>query len=156
MTSESANESASVSASVADEIKRQIVEAMDSVPDPCSMARGLNFGMAQMGMIRRVEVSPEGDGWSAVVQVRLTAPNCLYMGYFEKQTRIATADIPGLSVLHIKWDGNFDWTPDDLGDEAKVKLQIYHSRLEEQYKTFQSGDGALVGMHSDSRDGGDD
>ncbi len=96
----------------------------DRVYDPCSMAIGLNVGLAEMGLIRDVTVAPAGPNWEVWVNIRLTSPGCQYFFYFEEQLQARLLSHPQIVRADVAWDHRLDWTPEDLS--AGVRARIAH------------------------------
>ncbi|KUO50674.1 MAG: hypothetical protein APF78_03690 [Sphingomonadales bacterium BRH_c3] len=119
----------------------RVREAANAVPDPCSMARNLNLGVADMGMIRniRLEEVPSGR-WSVTMLIRLTAPGCMYMPYFEEHLRREVTRLPDVDEFRIVWDDNFDWTPECLSPAAKEKVAARTRHLEEVLRYTERAD----------------
>ena len=104
-------------------LMEKVREAANAVIDPCSMARNLNLGLADMGMIRDIRLEELSSGrWSVAMLIRLTAPVCMYMPYFEENLRREVTQLSEVDELRIVWDDNFDWTPEDLAPAAKEKV----------------------------------
>ncbi|MBV1900614.1 MAG: hypothetical protein KUG56_02965 [Kordiimonadaceae bacterium] len=115
----------------------KVEDAANEIHDPCALARGMNIGVTDMGMIRHITLKPEtgsglkdGDLWAVIMRIRLTAPACTYMPYFEKHIKQAVLAIPEVSDFFIEWDGNFDWTPENMSDSAKAMMAERQKRLE--------------------------
>jgi metal-sulfur cluster biosynthetic enzyme len=112
------------------EIVARVTEAANRVDDPCALAQGVSIGMADMGLIRGLEVrkSPDGPAWDVTVTLRFTAPSCFYFSYFEDQLSQLLKSEPGIRLSFL-WDDVFDWTPDSLSPDAREKLQRVRSGL---------------------------
>jgi len=116
-----------------EKLLREVENAANGIHDPCALARGMNIGVTDMGMIRHITLtSGEDCTWTVVMRIRLTAPACTYMPYFEKHISEAVLAIPEVSDFLIEWDGNFDWTPDNMSKSAKAMMAERQRRLEEQ------------------------
>ncbi|HEY9707422.1 MAG TPA: hypothetical protein V6D48_04380 [Oculatellaceae cyanobacterium] len=101
----------------------------NEVYDPCGMARGLELGMVDMGLIRDINVQPKENGWDVSLRIRFTSPGCLYFLYFEREIRHRLEAFPQIEVLHIEWDDVCDWTPEDLSEAAQSKFKEHNEKL---------------------------
>ena len=101
----------------------------DNVHDPCSMAIGLNVGLAEMGLIRHVAASHVGERWAVEVTVRLTSPGCQYFFSFQEQLQAHLLAHPQIARADVTWDHTLDWTPEDMADTAKHRIAERMRRL---------------------------
>ncbi len=98
-------------------------ETADGIYDPCSMAIGLNVGLVEMGLVRRITASPLDDGWDVAVQIRLTSPGCQYYFYFQEELEARLLDNPAIAKASVTWDPRLDWTPEDMAASAREKIE---------------------------------
>lgn len=127
-------------------LAERVREAANAVPDPCSMARNLNLGVADMGMIRDIRLEEVSSGrWSVTMLIRLTAPSCMYMPYFEENLRREVTRLPDVDEFRIAWDGNFDWTPESLSPAAKEKVEARTRHLEQVLRDARCADSDALG-----------
>jgi len=59
------------------------------------------------------------------------------MPYFSEHLQKSITSLPGVAEFFIEWDDNFDWTPDDLADSAKAKLENRRKRLEQVIENME-------------------
>lgn len=55
-----------------------IREQLDQIVDPCSEARGTDISIVEMGLLKSIQV----DNGSVHVELRITSPSCMMVGYF--------------------------------------------------------------------------
>jgi metal-sulfur cluster biosynthetic enzyme len=101
----------------------------DEVHDPCSLAIGLNVGIAEMGLIRHLSVEQGAAGWDVSLQLRLTSPGCQYYYYFQHSLEDRIQGHPSIGKLEILWDQVLDWTPEDFAASAREKIEARQRRL---------------------------
>ena len=111
-----------------DQAVAYIRDQINEVTDPCSQAQGVAIGLCDMGLVRELEVEPQGDGWSVRLTLRLTSPGCLYFVYFEESIRQRIVD-PAIKSLEVSFDSGLDWTPEAMAPSAQARLQAYRLRL---------------------------
>lgn len=132
-------------------LMERVREAANAVPDPCSMARNLNLGVADMGMIRDIRLEEVSAGrWSVTMLIRLTAPSCMYMPYFEEHLTREITRLLDVDEFRIVWDGNFDWTPECLSPAAKEKVAARIRRLEEVLRDTERADSSAAKARVDN------
>lgn len=98
-------------------------QVADEVYDPCSMAIGLNVGLAEMGLIREIAAAPGFEGWEVRIRLRLTSPGCQYFFYFQEEMERRLLMHAEIASIRVEWDQVLDWTPDDLSSSAKAKIE---------------------------------
>ena len=105
------------------EIRELVRHIADEIHDPCSMAIGLNVGLAEMGLIREITASASPEGWRVRVRIRLTSPGCQYFFSFQEQleTRLLAQD--GVAEVRVEWDQQFDWTPADIAASVRKRIE---------------------------------
>lgn len=113
----------------AESIASRIREAANRIPDPCGMGQGLSIGMADMGLIREVDVRQSEEQWKVTVRARVTSPDCLHVVYFERELRAAVAAMPDIGQFAIEWDGGYDWTPECMSEALRSRMKERRARL---------------------------
>lgn len=99
-----------------EELAATIRRELDGIGDPCSVAAGTPMGLESMGLIKAVEVDPDGQ---VVVDLRLTSPCCLNVGYFDVEIRKIVEAIEGVRSVSVRRDIGLDWRPDMMSEDAK-------------------------------------
>jgi metal-sulfur cluster biosynthetic enzyme len=84
-----------------------ILEALDRITDPCSVAMGRPIGIVGLGLIGQVQV--EGD--DVQIEMVLTDPSCAFHGPL---TQAITDAVTSLGARHVDVTLAPDvfWTPD--------------------------------------------
>jgi metal-sulfur cluster biosynthetic enzyme len=85
-----------------------VMAALNRVQDPCSVAAGRPMGLADMGLIDRVEIT--GDG-TVDVYLRLTSPACYLMQYLEAESVAQVSACRGVTSVAVHPDEGLDWSP---------------------------------------------
>jgi len=91
---------------------------LDTIGDPCSVAAGTPMGLESMGLIESVDVDAGGD---VVIQLRLTSPCCLNVGYFDVEIRRAVEAMEGVRSVEVRRDIGLDWRPDMMSPDARAR-----------------------------------
>ena len=90
--------------------------ALRGVNDPCSVAAGTPIDLDSMGLIKDVEVDADGH---VRVDVRLTSPSCVMLGYFTNEIERAAGTVGGVRSVEVTFDTGFDWEPTMMSAETK-------------------------------------
>lgn len=94
---------------MSEEREAEIRQRLNAVLDPCSVAAGRPMGLADMGLVERIELV-DGDAGGVEVFLRLTSPACYLMTHLRDWIMAeldGTADGP--VTVHV--DEGLDWSP---------------------------------------------
>ena len=108
------------------ELERAIRTALDAIKDPCSLASGSPMGIAEMGLVKEVAISPEGD---VAVALRLTSPFCHMIGFFKKEVIRIVSDMPGVRHVTMSADEGLDWSPREIAPAALARREAALARM---------------------------
>ncbi len=97
------------------EFEQRIRKELDEIKDPCSVAAGQPMGLSEMGLIRDVEISADGD---VAIAMRLTSPFCHMIGFFKSETIERISALPGVRSVTMTADQGLDWSPSDISPAA--------------------------------------
>jgi metal-sulfur cluster biosynthetic enzyme len=92
-----------------------ISDALQHVVDPCSIATGAPVSLADMGMIKQIEVSGE----RVRITLRVTSALCLQIGNIVDAVERNISRIPGISSVACTVDPSGDWTPAMMAPNAR-------------------------------------
>jgi metal-sulfur cluster biosynthetic enzyme len=106
-----------------DDWDRHVRAVLESVPDPCSVAAGASVSLADMGLVRGWEVSPEGD---VDILLDVTSPVCLMAGHFVAELQTQLEKIPDLGVVTVRIDPSGTWSPERISDRGRALLAARH------------------------------
>jgi metal-sulfur cluster biosynthetic enzyme len=117
--------------SEADEVDPLAVrERLDEIVDPCSEARGTDISIVEMGLLKRVEV----DGGSVHVELRITSPSCMMVGYFIEEAQERVGDLPSVEEVTLSTDAGFSWREEMMAESAKERRAEHTAALAERYR----------------------
>lgn len=100
-----------------------IFARLNTIADPCSVASGHPLGLIDMGLIDSVVVAADG---TATVDMRLTSPCCLMIGFFVTEIRKALTGVEGITQVLVKHDVGERW---DDGMIAPAHLAARRQRF---------------------------
>lgn len=116
--------SAAATPAATPDLARAVLRAADEIRDPCSVAAAQPLGIAEMGLVRDVRLTPAAAGGHDVtIVLRLTAPGCLYWVYFERELRARLTTLSGVASVTITRDPEYDWTEADIAPAARRRLR---------------------------------
>ena len=100
------------------ELHRAVLDRLDRVQDPCSVAGGTPMGLAEMGLVRSVDISDDGD---VAVHLRLTSPFCHMIAFMQDETTKQVGSLPGVRSVRVDGDAGLDWSPDLIAPAAQER-----------------------------------
>ena len=101
---------------------------LNTIVDPCSRAAGAPAGIAEMGLVRQLEVHQSPGGASIRVVIGVTEPGCLMGAAFVNDARLRLRELPGVAEVHVSMDHAFDWTPADMSPAYQARLEQLRQR----------------------------
>jgi metal-sulfur cluster biosynthetic enzyme len=103
---------------VSEELETRIRDCLHQIKDPCSVATGYPLHLEEMGLVKSIEI--DAAAGRAVVDLRLTSPTCVMVGYFVTEIqKVVTEAIPEIRDVKVLFDHGFDWTPDMMSAEVR-------------------------------------
>lgn len=95
-----------------------ILAALDEIKDPCSVANGTPMGLAEMGLIKTLDITDEGD---VAIGLRLTSPFCHMIGFFKVEAQTRLMALPGITKVVLSADQGLDWSPQMIGTAGQAR-----------------------------------
>lgn len=92
-------------------LEQRIRARLDQVKDPCSVSSGRPMGLDEMGLVRSVDVSADGE---VTVVLRLTSPFCEMIGFLKSSAIGEIEQLPGVASVAVESDSGFEWSPEDM------------------------------------------
>lgn len=105
-------------------LKERVLERIDSIQDPCSLAQAIPVGLSEMGLVTDVRISePDAEGRSDVeLMLRVTAPGCMYMPFMDRSIKEAVGGLEEVGEISTEWDPMADWSPSEIAEPARERI----------------------------------
>lgn len=103
---------------MAEELVPQVLDRLDLILDPCSVAGGTPMGLREMGLVGGVTVSDDGD---VAIDLRLTSPFCHMIAYMQEEAHRLVGELPGVRSVTVTGDRGLDWSPSLIAPEAQER-----------------------------------
>lgn len=100
------------------ETETAIIALLDEIKDPCSVASGTAMGLAEMGLVDTIDISPQGD---VAIRLRLTSPFCHMIGFFKTEVQRRVLALPGIASVSLSADNGLDWSPERIAPAAQAR-----------------------------------
>lgn len=104
-----------------------IIAQLDEIKDPCSLASGVPMGLAEMGLVDTIDISPGGD---VAIRLRLTSPFCHMIGFFKTEVQRRVSALPGIVSVSLSADNGLDWSPDRIAPAAQARRTIQLQKMQ--------------------------
>lgn len=104
-----------------------IMAELDEIKDPCSVASGVPMGLAELGLIDTIDISPEGD---IAIRLRLTSPFCHMIGFFKTEVQRRVMGLPGVASVSLSADNGLDWSPDRIAPAAQARRAVQLGKMQ--------------------------
>ena len=95
---------------------------LNQIIDPCSRVAGAPVGLVDMGLIRRLRVTPGVGAVDVHLVIGVTEYGCLLAPSFADEARKLLAALPGMGLIAIELDAEFDWVPSDMSAAYRQHL----------------------------------
>ena len=96
--------------------RREVLDRIDAIVDPCSRSLGRPVGLVTMGIVERLDVA--GD--RVAVLLLPTFPTCLFRGFFEEEIRQRVGALPWCRDVAIEFcPADRLWDPSQMAATAR-------------------------------------
>jgi metal-sulfur cluster biosynthetic enzyme len=99
--------------------QKQLLEALSSVYDTCSIFNSTRLDIVEMGLVHDVEQ----DKGSVRVRLLLTDPMCLYLFEMRSQIIEVLSALPGVESVEVQPVSGKLWWPERMTPEARERLE---------------------------------
>ena len=100
--------------------REQILEALCSVYDTCSLFNGTRLDIVEMGLVHDLEQ----DEGHVRVRLLLTDPMCLYLFEMRSQIIDVLSPLPGVESVEVEPVSGKLWWPERMSPEARERLEL--------------------------------
>jgi metal-sulfur cluster biosynthetic enzyme len=95
---------------------------LNQIVDPCSRVAAVPAGLVDMGLIRRLTLTEGAGGMEVHVVIGVTEYGCLLAPAFAAEARKLLTALPGIGLVDIDLDREFDWEPGDMSAAYRQRL----------------------------------
>jgi metal-sulfur cluster biosynthetic enzyme len=99
--------------------REQILEALSSVYDTCSLFNGTRLDIVEMGLVHDIEQ----DEGHVRVRLLLTDPMCLYLFEMRSQIIDVLSPLPAVESVEVEPVSGKLWWPERMSPEARERLE---------------------------------
>lgn len=104
-------------------------EQLDETIDPCSEVRGTDISIVEMGLLKSIEV----DEGVVHIELRITSPSYMMVGYFIEQAQKHVGTLPGVEEVTLATDVGLSWRDEMMSEGAKERRRRHQQGLADRY-----------------------
>jgi metal-sulfur cluster biosynthetic enzyme len=108
-------------------------EQLDEIIDPCSEARGTDISIVEMGLLKKIEI----DDGTVHIELRITSPSCMMVGYFIEQANERVGALSGVNEVTLETDAGLSWRDEMMAESAMMRRREHQAALAERYSQEQ-------------------
>ena len=96
--------------------RERVLEALRTVPEPCSIAMGDTLNICEMGLVEEIDI----DGAAVRIELVLTDTSCVHFMSMRRYITDAVSDIDGVETVEVGMSTRVLWTPDRVQRRGKA------------------------------------
>jgi metal-sulfur cluster biosynthetic enzyme len=100
-------------------------EALKAVYDPCSVAMAAPISVADMGIVTRLDVDPQGH---VEIELRPTSPMCTLIGSIMQAVEEETLKVIGVTTVVVTIETSKLWSEAEMSPEGRRRLEERRGR----------------------------
>jgi metal-sulfur cluster biosynthetic enzyme len=102
--------------------EKDVRAVLNQIIDPCSRVVGAPVGLADMGLIRQLTLTEGIRVVDVHMVIGVTEYGCLLAPSFASEARKLLTALPGIGLVDIDLDREFDWEPGDMSAAYRQRL----------------------------------
>lgn len=111
-------------------LEESVRDAVGSLYDPCSLTAAMPVTIVDLGIVRSVHVDDEGN---VEIKIGTTSPGCLLCpSVIWRGLQETVGAIPGVRSVKLSVDPTFFWTPEQMNQETRRKLDERRDEVAER------------------------
>jgi len=100
------------------DLRAQVSAAINQIIDPCSAAIGSPTGLADLGLVNRIEL----DGAAVTVELITTSPMCMFAGHFEQEAERRIRALTWVRSVTVTCTHRTLWDESFISEAARARL----------------------------------
>jgi metal-sulfur cluster biosynthetic enzyme len=99
--------------------REAVLAALNGIVDPCSAAMAEPIGLADLGLVERLEM----QGGRVDIELVPTSPHCLFVGLFEEEIASRVGALDWVESVNVRFDeGETIWDESRVSAAARARL----------------------------------
>jgi metal-sulfur cluster biosynthetic enzyme len=122
---------------VSERIHRDVMAAIDTVHDPCSVFNRTNLSLIELGMIDEVTV---GEAGKVHIRLFLDDPTCIFFFEIHRMLKEAVLQVDGVEEIEVEIKADEIWTEERMTHGGRSRL----NRIRRERREAHGRDGAAA------------
>jgi metal-sulfur cluster biosynthetic enzyme len=122
---------------VSDRIHGDVMEALGTVMDPCSVFNRTNLSLIELGMVDEVTVGAEGR---VHIRLFLDDPTCIFFFEIHRMLQEAVGQVEGVEHIDVEIKADEIWTEERMTHGGRTRL----NRIRRQRREAHGREGAAA------------
>jgi metal-sulfur cluster biosynthetic enzyme len=106
------------------DLRAQVIDAINQIIDPCSAGVGSPIGIADMGLVERLEI----HGGEVEVELITTSPMCMFVGHFEQEAERRIGALSWVRSVRVISTQRTMWDESLMSEAARTRLAEKYRR----------------------------
>jgi metal-sulfur cluster biosynthetic enzyme len=107
----------------------EVMAAIDTVLDPCSVFNGTRLSLIELGMVERVTIE---DGGRVHILLFLDDPTCMLFFEINRMLDEAVSALPGVTKVAVEIKADEIWTEDRMTTTGRTRLEAIRAKRRQQ------------------------
>jgi len=103
----------------------EVMAAIDTVLDPCSVFNGTRLSLIELGMVERVTIE---DGGRVHILLFLDDPTCMLSFEINRMLDEAVSALPGVTKVSVEIKADELWTEDRMTRNGRTRLEAFRAK----------------------------
>jgi metal-sulfur cluster biosynthetic enzyme len=103
----------------------EVMAAIDTVLDPCSVFNGTRLSLIELGMVERVTIEDEGK---VHILLFLDDPTCMLFFEINRMLDEAVRTVPGVTKVSVEIKADEIWTEDRMTTTGRTRLETFRAK----------------------------
>ena len=117
-------------------LKQDVLDTLEAITDPCSIAAGAPAGLVSLGLVGDVAIEEIENGARVDVTLFVTEPGCMMSAIFQVAAKDKIEALPGVEAANVDIDYDYLWSPSEMTPEYRKKLEEYRKCQQAHMKSF--------------------
>jgi metal-sulfur cluster biosynthetic enzyme len=122
---------------VSDRIHADVMEALGTVQDPCSVFNRTNLSLIELGMVDAVTV---GEAGRVHIRLFLDDPTCIFFFEIHRMLQEAVSKVDGVEQIDVEIKADEIWTEERMTHGGRTRL----NRIRRERREAHGRDGAAA------------
>lgn len=111
----------------ANNLHETVMQTLEAIIDPCSIASGAPGGLVSMGLVGDVSFREAANGADVDIVLFVTEPGCMMSAFFQITAKQKLEALSEIRTANVSIDYGHVWDPQQMTEEYRDKLNAYRA-----------------------------